>query len=113
MSEFQEIIAGLEAKAKAEWTKVEAAGEHITQELVQVVEDGFAAAAKDFGGLAISTALKFMQEEYNQLTGAEKHGNVVTTLIQEAEAKAKVLAIADAQALAKNAFLAVVGTAPG
>lgn len=113
MSQFSDLITRLEADAKAEWQRVEAAGEQIVQELVPVVEDAFSSAVADFGQLAVATVISFMKAEFAVITGQEKQGNVVTALIQTAEAQAKTLAIGDAQALAKSAYLAVVGTAPG
>lgn len=113
MSQFRDLIAQLEGFAATEWKKVEAEGRQIEQELVPVLEDGFAKAVADFGQLAIQLAVSFMSAEFAALTGGEKNGRIVTTLVQEAERQSKALAIQDAQALAKNAYLAVVGTAPG
>ena len=109
MSQFSEIITKLEGFAEAEWERLKAEGIKIEQALVPVLEDAFAKAVDDFGQLAVSLVTKFMQEEFAVLSGEEKQGQVVTGLVQEAEVQAKALAIADAQALAKNSFLAVSG----
>lgn len=113
MSQFADLAAELENLAEEAWSRAEAAGKQLVQELVPVIEDGLQRAVEDFGALACDLVLKFMQQEFESWSGREKHGNVVAGLIQEAEAKGKALAIADAQALAKNVFLAVVAKAPG
>jgi hypothetical protein len=111
-SEFQVIISDLEGFASKEWQAALAEGRKIEQEIVPVLETGFATAAKDFGQLAVQTAFSLMTAEFAALTGQEKHGQTVTTLLQSAEAAGKTLALSDAQALATNAFVAVTGTAP-
>lgn len=103
----------LEATAAAAWHKAEAEGLQLVQELTPVVEDGVATLLKSFGALAADTILKFMQAEYAQLTGAEKHGNVVTTVFQAAEAEGQQVLMVDVTTLVKNLFLALTGTAPG
>jgi hypothetical protein len=113
MSAFSDLIRNLEDEAKAVLAAAEAEGKKLVQEIVPVIEDAFAAAVADFGTLACQLVVKFAQEEFSALTGGEKHGEVVTHLVMEAETQGKALAIADAQALAKNAFLAVTGQALG
>lgn len=109
MSQFSNILHLLEAQAEAAIHDAEKAGMELVQKLVPVIEDGFTKAVQDFGTLACQTVIKFLQEEFAVLTGQEKQGGVVTHLIQQAEIQGKQLALQDAQALAKSAFLAVSG----
>lgn len=112
MSDFHTIISDLEAFAAKEWQAVQDGARAIEQKVLPILETGLAQAVKDFGQLAVQTVFNLMQAEFSALTGSEKHGQTVTTLIQTAEAKGIALAISDAQALATNAFVAVTGTAP-
>lgn len=110
---LEDFWSRLKATAEAAWEHAEASGLQLIQELVPVVENGLSKALDDFGALASSTILHFMQAEYEHLTGAEKHGQVVTEIFQSAEAQGKELALEDANALVKNLFLTLTGTAPG
>ncbi len=111
-STFQQVITNLENFAVDEWHKIEAGAVAIEQKLVPIVENTFVQLANDFGQLAVQTVVQLMGNAYSTLTGQEKNGMTVATIIQSAEAAGKQVLVSDAQALAKNAFGAVTGTQP-
>ena len=112
MAGFSDIANSLEAIAEKAWEAVQAEAKVIVQEVEPVIESAFAEAAKQFGSIAINTVISLMQGVEASLTGGEKMNLTVTTILDAAEKQAVGLAEADASALAKNAYLAVMAKAP-
>lgn len=110
---LSDIAVQLETFAEAEWQKVENEAISIVQEIEPVVESALGQAVKQFGQLAVSTVMSLMQGAEASLTGGEKLNLTVTTIVDAAEKQAVSLAQADATALAKNAYSAVMSKAPG
>lgn len=109
---LKDIVAKLEGFAEAAWEKIKTEAIHIEQEIEPVVESAFAAAVEQFGELAVNTVTKLMTEEFANLSGTAKLNLTATTIVDEAEKQGKAIAAADATALAKNAYTAVMGKAP-
>lgn len=110
-STFAELGAELIADAEAAWQKIKDTAIEIEHNIVPVIEADIVAVLSQFKQLAIDTVLNFAQAEFNNLTGAEKQSNVVTTVFQAAEAAGKNMAIQDARLLAQQAYDAVKATA--
>lgn len=109
---FGDVIKDLEAFAEKEWEVVKTEAIHIEQELLPVVETAFIQALQQFGQLAVQTVVNLMTAAYASLSGGEKLNLTVTTIVDAAEKQGIAIAEADATALAKNAYAAVIGKAP-
>lgn len=110
---FAELGQELVADAKAAWAKLKAEATEIEHDIVPVAEADIVAVLSQFKQLAIDTVLKFAAAEFGSLTGNEKQGNVVTAVIQAAEAEGKTIALQDAAMLAQQAYDAVKTAAAG
>lgn len=110
---LSQIVADLEAFAVKEWKVVEAQTVEIVQEIEPVVENGFALLVKQFGQLAVATVVNLMTSAGAAMTGSEKLNLTATTVVDAAEKAGFSVLAADATALANNAYVAVMGTAPG
>lgn len=111
-SHFLQVFQNLEAFAEKEWEVIKQDAIAIEQKLAPIVENAFVELANAFGQLAVQTVIRLMGAGFSALTGQEKNGVTVTTIIQAAEAAGKQVLLSDAQALAKNAYVAVVGAQP-
>ena len=109
---LSDIAADLEALAQTAWDEVKAEAKVIVQEVEPVIESAFATAAKQFGDLAVKTVIGLMQGAETSLSGGEKLNLTVTTILDGAEQQAVSMAEADATALAKSAYAAVMSKAP-
>lgn len=109
---LKDIVDKLEGFAEAAWKRIEDEAIRIEQEVEPVVESAFAAAVEQFGELAVNTVTKLMTEEFANLSGTAKLNLTATTIVDAAEQQGKAIAAADATALAKNAYTAVMGKAP-
>lgn len=109
---LQDIATDLENLAEKAWEASVAESKVIVQEVEPVVESALAQAVNQFGELAVQTVIGFMQGVEASFTGGEKLNLTVTTLIDAAEKQAVTLAQADATALAKTAYAAVMSKAP-
>ena len=105
-------VTKLEDFAKAEWAKVETIAENVAAAVDSEAEDGFEKLVTDFGQFAVATVISLFTTEFDNLTGSEKNNLAVTTVVDNAAQAGVTLLAEDATALVKNAFVAVVGTAP-
>lgn len=109
---LHDIVAGLESLAQQAWDKIKAEAITIEQKVEPVVESGLAVAFQHFGHLAVETVTELMTAAGANLSGGEKLNLTVTKIVDAAEQKGIAIAHADATALAKNAYAAVMGKAP-
>lgn len=109
---LKEIMAKLEGFAEKAWDKVKSEAIVIEQKVEPVVESAFAQAVEQFGELAVNTVTRLMTAEGAALSGGEKLDLTARTIVDAAAQAGKDLAAADATALAKNAYTAVMGKAP-
>jgi hypothetical protein len=112
MSAFNDIISQLEAFAEHEWEVIKADAIAIEQAVEPVIESAFHQLVQQFGMLAVQTVTGLMTGAQASLSGGEKFNLTVTTIVDAAEKAAVQIVQSDASALAKNAYLAVMATAP-
>ena len=110
---LRDIIVTLETLAERAWASIKAEAVEIEQAIEPVIESGLALAVQHFGQLAIETVTELMTAVGSSLKGSEKLNLTVTKIIDAAEKKGIKIAQADATALAKNAYAAVMSKAPG
>lgn len=100
MSMLSDFVASVEAYAKAEEAKIAPIAQHFLSQVISDVE----VALEDIAGIAVNAVLA---QATNALTGQEKFGGAVTSVIQTVEAQGKTVAFATAQMATQQAFLAV------
>lgn len=110
-STFAELAHDLIETAERAWEAIKAEAIDFEHRIVPVIEADIVAVLGQFKQLAIDTVLNFAKAEFDNLTGAEKHSNVVTTVFQAAEAAGKQVAIQDVRMFAQQAYDAVKATA--
>ena len=106
---FAQLWDNLKAEAVTEIAKLKADAVAFEANIVPTIEADIVTVLDQFKSLAINTVLKFAQAEFANMSGEEKLGNVVTTVVQAAESAGKSIALGDAQTLAQQAFNAVSG----
>jgi hypothetical protein len=101
---FAELWSELKSDAAASVAAVKAEAVALETQIVPVIESDIVLVLSQLKQLAIDTVLTAAKEA---LTGGEKLGLVVTTVLQAAEAEGKAIAVGDAQMLAQQAYYAV------
>lgn len=107
---FSGLWDELKTEAAAEVAKLKADAVAFEANIVPVIEADVVALLSQFKSLAVQTVLSLAGAAGAAMTGEEKLGTVVTTVLQSAETQGKAIALGDAQTLAQQAFNAV-GTA--
>lgn len=74
---------------------------------VPVIEQDLLLLLNQFKGVAVSLVTTLAQQEFENLTGAQKNTITVQTIVASAKAAGKDIAVQDAQLLAQQAYNAV------
>lgn len=97
-------FANLEVEAKTEIDKLGAEAEVIAEKVGKVIIPEVEAFLKELGSLAIQAVIA---EAPKLISGSEKFGSAVTSIVQTVESQGKAIAIQDAQMAVQGAFRAV------
>lgn len=100
MNELQQFLATLDAEAKSEWVKIEAAAVHFATQAAQAIEIGLQALAPIALNAVLNAATK-------AVSGGEKFGSAVTDVIQQVEGQGMTVATQTAQMVVQQAYLTV------
>lgn len=98
------IWAEVEADAKAAVLAVEGGVEKLAAEIGPVIVAEVEATLKELCQIAIGAVIA---EAPKVISGAEKFGNAVATVVQTAEAQGKSVVVANAQMAVQGAFTAI------
>lgn len=101
---FSQFVGFVETEAKAVESKIVEIASEIGTEVVQYGEEFLSSLAQ----IAVGAVL---HEAPAVISGAEKFGNAVATVIQSVEAQGKQIAITDAHAVVTSAYNAVKSVA--
>lgn len=110
---FSDIVSKLEGYAKVAVQAVETTGEKIITDVEDVVEAALPAAMTQLGQFAVQTVTNLFGAAGAGLSGSEKKGLAVTTVLQQAETQGVTLLDDIASALVENSFTAVVSVLSG
>lgn len=97
-------FANLEAEAKVELEKLGAEAAKVAEEVGKVVVPEVEAFLKELGSIALQAVIA---EAPKLISGSEKFGSAVTSVVQQVEAQGKAVAIQDAQMAVQGAFRAI------
>lgn len=101
---FAEWFANLEAQAKTELAVIGAEAEKVAVAVGTVVVQDVEQALEQLGALAVSAVIA---EAPKLISGQEKFGNAVASVVQQTEAAGRAVLINDAQMAVQGAFRAV------
>lgn len=104
---FAQLAADLEAEAKSVLANIETGLSTIEANIVPIIEQDVATVLGQFKTLAVQTVLQMAQGVNAALSGQEKLGTVITTVIQAAEAAGLQIALEDATMFSQQAYNAV------
>ena len=97
MSQISDLLAALEAKAETVKDEIVQAAETLGAEIINDLEVGAEL-------LALFAINAILTEAPKLISGQEKFGNAVTSVVQSVEAAGMPIVIADGQALVQNAY---------